>query len=236
LYVFFGHHKAASTWIFNICSAICDRLDLRFETNPELGQGNNLQADFLAFGNASIEHVKELGDFRGFHVIRDPRDIVVSAYFSHKYSHPMEEYDWLSESRKLLKEMPQDEGIHYSIEWRDEQFERMKQWRYGDGRIFESRFETITRWPELEFRNAFKFLGLYPDRLTPSLLDEILEAHAFKNLSGGREIGTEDIQSHYRKGTPGDWMNHLKEGNKDHFKQLYGQLLIDLGYEQDLDW
>jgi hypothetical protein len=236
LHVFFGHHKAASTWIFNLCSAICERLDLSFEANPELGNGSHPTADFLAFGNASIEQVQKLGDFRGFHVIRDPRDIVVSAYFSHKYSHPMEDYDWLSEARTALQAMQQEEGIRYSIDWRYEQFSRMGNWPYSDRRIYESRFETLTRNPDIEFRNIFKFLGLYPDPLNPALLSEILDAHSFVKLSGGRPIGTEDIMNHYRKGMAGDWVNYLQASNKEYFKERYGYLLIDLGYEEDMDW
>jgi hypothetical protein len=42
--------------------------------------------------------------------------------------------------------------------------------------------------------------------------------------------------STFRKGTIGDWRNHFTEEHKDAFKALAGDLLIDLGYESDLDW
>jgi len=236
MYVFFGHHKAASTWIFRICRSICDQLGLSFETNPDLDGGKEPRADFIAFGNAEIHHAKHLSEFRGFHVIRDPRDIIVSAYFSHKLSHPIEGEDWLVGPREILNTVDQEQGLRLSIEWRAEQFKRMGDWMYDHGNIYESRFEILTTWPEVEFKNIFKFLGLLPDPLTPELLTEILEANAFARLTGGRKKGIEDVESHYRKGIPGDWRNHLHGSNKEVVKERYGQLLIDLGYEQNMDW
>lgn len=38
------------------------------------------------------------------------------------------------------------------------------------------------------------------------------------------------------KGSIGGWKKHFKEEHKEAFKQVAGQLLIDLGYEKDLDW
>ena len=112
----------------------------------------------------------------------------------------------------------------------------MGTWEYEHENIYETRFETITTWPEIEFKNVFKFLGLFPDPLTPELFTEVLEAHSFERLSEGRERGIEDIGSHYRKGISGDWRNYFLDDHKDYFKELYGQFLIDIGYEEDNYW
>ena len=42
--------------------------------------------------------------------------------------------------------------------------------------------------------------------------------------------------STFRKGIVGDWMNHMTPEHKAAFKEVAGQLLIDLGYEADEDW
>ena len=42
--------------------------------------------------------------------------------------------------------------------------------------------------------------------------------------------------STFRKGIVGDWMNHMTLEHKTAFKEVAGQLLIDLGYEADEDW
>ena len=40
----------------------------------------------------------------------------------------------------------------------------------------------------------------------------------------------------FRAGQIGNWKNHFTEEHKRLFKENSGQLLIDLGYEKDLDW
>jgi hypothetical protein len=51
-----------------------------------------------------------------------------------------------------------------------------------------------------------------------------------------RRPGQEDAKSHFRKGIVGDWRNYLKPEHIQRFKELCGQQLIELGYEQNLDW
>jgi len=41
---------------------------------------------------------------------------------------------------------------------------------------------------------------------------------------------------HVRAGKTGDWERYFEEPHKDLIKRVAGQALIDLGYENDLDW
>ena len=94
LRAFFGHHRCATSWINLISQKICEGINLRFNNvyNPSMFnkdlksyvKKNN--TEFLSYTNANFNYVKNLDDFIGFHVIRDPRDIVVSGYYSHLYS------------------------------------------------------------------------------------------------------------------------------------------------------
>jgi len=52
----------------------------------------------------------------------------------------------------------------------------------------------------------------------------------------GRKLGEEDITSHGRKGTPGDWKNHFTPALRRQFGEKFGDLLIATGYEKDLAW
>src|SRR5437764_11196712 len=45
--------------------------------------------DFVSSRTADREQLDQLRPIRSFHVYRDPRDIVVSGYFSHRYSHDL---------------------------------------------------------------------------------------------------------------------------------------------------
>ena len=40
----------------------------------------------------------------------------------------------------------------------------------------------------------------------------------------------------FRKGQIGEWRNHFTEEHKQAFKEIYGDLLVKLGYEKDCDW
>lgn len=48
------------------------------------------------------------------------------------------------------------------------------------------------------------------------------------NLFGGTDT--------FRKGQIGAWKLHFKEHHKEAFKEIAGQLLIDLGYEKNFNW
>jgi hypothetical protein len=64
----------------------------------------------------------------------------------------------------------------------------------------------------------------------------IIWENEFVRKTGGRQRGQEDPKSHYRKGVPGDWEEHFQEQHVDRFLELYGDLLIQLGYEKDQRW
>jgi hypothetical protein len=55
-------------------------------------------------------------------------------------------------------------------------------------------------------------------------------------IQTGRHRGEEDITSFLRKGIEGDWKNHFSEAHKQKFKEIAGDLLIELGYERDYRW
>jgi Sulfotransferase domain len=64
----------------------------------------------------------------------------------------------------------------------------------------------------------------------------MVEENSFEQLTGGRQRGTEDSNSFFRKGMAGDWKHYFTKDDKQVFKQEAGELLIRLGYEKDLSW
>jgi len=75
-----------------------------------------------------------------------------------------------------------------------------------------------------------------PAKLSGAELLSIAWRFRFRSLAGGRKQGDEDVTSHYRKGRPGDWVNHFTDHHKILFKELYPDLLVRLGYESSNDW
>jgi len=67
-------------------------------------------------------------------------------------------------------------------------------------------------------------------------LEDAIVSSRFKNVTGGRELGQENMNVHERKGMGGDWKNHFSSIVKEEFKQKFGDLLIKAGYEIDEAW
>jgi hypothetical protein len=285
LLVYFGHHKCASSYVRLILTDLAKIVKLRIgaqhlpqhlplgyekksaelrrRTEAVLEQIAQPDCDLLVFRNAERVYLDTVAahDFRGFHVIRDPRDIVVSGYFSHKHSHATKADDnpWMIEHRARLQGCEQEAGLLLEIDYCAAYFEHLATWNYRHPSVYESRFEVLTVTPEAEFGRILDFLGIHlqqggvigwlrrlaarlagnpaPHTVCPQQAwHEILKRHAFARLSGGRQMGQEDTHHHYRKGTAGDWRNHFTPKVTQVFKQRYGDLLIQLGYERDEAW
>jgi hypothetical protein len=230
------------------------------------------QADFLMFRNAGINHLPADRPYRGFHMIRDLRDIAVSAVHSHRSSHPTDMWADLKDMREKLKTMSFEESLLWELDYLKPIFEQIGGWNYSNPNVKEMRMEDLIARPYSVALEAFQFLGLAGDevvsttgrlvftaktlvnkpgrhighegprgwlrleRMPAERLLGIVHAFNFKRLAGGRTQGKEDTKSHFRKGVAGDWQNAFTPPIKARFKELYGEMLIQLGYERDMSW
>jgi hypothetical protein len=94
------------------------------------------------------------------------------------------------------------------------------------------KYEDLLYRPAEEMGRLLRFLGAKADRWTVS---RCVNEASFEKLSGGRDRG-EEAASFYRKGVAGDWKSVFTEQNKQEFKAVAGDLLIELGYEENNDW
>ena len=67
------------------------------------------------------------------------------------------------------------------------------------------------------------------------VVEDMLRRSSFYFRSG-RQPGQENSHSFFRKGIVGDWRSQFGPEEKRVFKELAGDLLIELGYESDHDW
>ena len=252
LLAFFGHHKCGTRWINSIIRLVCRDLNLKFAyaDNPSMFE-NKLDwfvkendVDFFSYTNADIRFVRAMDNFLGFHVIRDPRDIVVSAYFSHLYSHTTEGWSALLKHREKLEKASQAEGLFIEMEFRKGEFRALDKWDYSQKNVLEIKMEDIMSSPYETTVEAFSHLKLVEE--TPSqgpktkvfvnrLLGFIYK-HRYSKLAKGRKQGEEDVKSHYRKGVAGDWTNYFNEEHCRYFEENYNDLLFKLGYENTSNW
>ncbi|MBB5867143.1 hypothetical protein F4553_000522 [Allocatelliglobosispora scoriae] len=282
LRAFFGRHRTGSTWSRSILADATIALGLTTLTVhvPEQWDGyatigDKVRAekpDVLVMTNCRQEDFDSLPPLVGLNVIRDPRDIIVSGYFSHLHSHPEKlfgiTFTNLVEHRKALKELSEDEGLYREIEFSGLFLDPMSAWNYANPGVLELRMEEILADTRGSWDRALRHLGLVvpakgerlrtaafhwnlaPRRRTPKPLalarrvlpraplhalpstyvDSAVNRFTFAKMSKGRQPGQVDVTSHYRRGIPGDWPDHLTD---DHLKAIsarYGDLVERLGY------
>ena len=171
----FGHHKCASMWVHGIVGRVCLDLGLRHSTaylpdsfGGDLGAFVQKQrTEFLLYGNANFEQVRrlDLSRVRGFHYVRDPRDIVVSGYFSHRNTHATEEWSDLLPYREKLQSVGKDDGLHLEIDFEAGQFDEMRSWKDcpPDVAIEHYRIEELTADPYQRMLDILAGLGVVDD-------------------------------------------------------------------------
>jgi hypothetical protein len=96
----------------------------------------------------------------------------------------------------------------------------------------ELRYERLLLEPVSELEKLFEFLEVDTER---ALLERIAEENSFERWSG-RKPGEEKSGSFFRKGIHGDWKGVFSERDREVFKRNAGELLVELGYESNLDW
>jgi hypothetical protein len=184
----------------------------------------------LFMGYDSFQALPKPDRYRAFFITRDPRDIVVSWYFSTKYSHGVNPY--VAKTRPLLQAIDETEGLKFSISEIERLgiFDALRSWAkaYADPAAKVIRFEDITS--ENSFA-VFRMLFDYCDiKMPDAVLQSLLHDFSFEKLSG-RKKGEEDIKNYYRKGVSGDWKNYFSDSIAAVFNETTHDLVEQLGYE-----
>lgn len=170
------------------------------------------------------------GTSRAFFVSRDPRDIVVSSYFSTLHSHGV--MAGIGESRRVLRGLDEEEGLLQVIQGQRNKglFDAMRSWWHAmdDPDVLLVKFEDLIDPAQTEtlYRDIFRHCDI---NMPTDVLRELLHDYSFARLSG-REAGVEDRQSHYRKGTPGDWQSHFTPRIQRAFDAVAGDLVESFGH------
>lgn len=166
LFAYFGHHKCATLWVNNIISLVCRDTGLKFMNFHDSAMFNYClkeyieenDIDFFAYTNAEYRYVSSLDNYRGFHIVRDPRDICVSAYFSHLHSHPTNNWPELEKHKNELKKLSKEDGLLLEMKFRKKEFEDLYNWNYSRPNVIEIKMETLIQSPYQTFLDIFHFI------------------------------------------------------------------------------
>lgn len=181
--------------------------------------------------NGSVHNAEVLVSDKIKYVIlfRDLRDVALSYgfYVSRTPWHPdFIQYKNLSpgERLKVFADTHLEEYKNWIQLWRDNRDPELS---------IIITYEEMRRNPVKALARAAALFGLDS---SPDLISSIVDQHALDKIPPEADQGPQSIGSVVRKGQVGDWANYFTPELKTIYKERIGQLLIDLGYETDLNW
>ena len=177
-----SHHKVGTSWF----RCVFDHLSVEFGLPIYYGKNYDLPRDqrVLYFQSPAIISPASLPEYRGSHMIRDPRDVVVSGYHYHlwtsetwattkigafaesgrdiKREWPLLPLDHIEDMtyQEYLKSLSREEGIRAEIQRSSTtSIKEMVEWDYDDKNTFEFKYEEIMRNEPEVFRSMFRHFG-----------------------------------------------------------------------------
>ena len=184
------------------------------------------------------------------HAIRDGRDVAISGMHNFWYNSKLDgsPVRLSPEETEIREAYLEDREVFLSggrsIFTEDRIRQRARGWNrivrrgrkvgwelFGDN-YFEFFYEDHLSKPHEALRELFAFLEA---DISPEVIEEVIEANSFEKRSG-RQRGEELSGSFLRKGIHGDWKGVFTDRDKRVFKEEAGELLIELGYEKNMDW
>lgn len=230
------HHRSGTVWFARVLSTVARQYGLHFQQ----GEQDDLDPSTEVFlqDHSQVDR-SALPPYRGSHMIRDPRDMVVSGYHYHLWTEeewarvPREEYDGKS-FQEALNSVGKKRGMMLEMErFCREDLQDMLRWKYDDPAFLELKYEEVIADEAPHFETLFRHYGFHDEAVEVGL--EVAEYYSFQNVSG-RSFGDVEEESHLRSGRTSQWEDHFDDELKSRFKELAGDAVVQLGYEEDSDW
>ncbi len=160
--------------------------------------------------------------------LRDPKDVLISQYFSWKKTHENNS-EVILRARAKLNELSPKLGQRYLVHKELLPYcKAVATWlpQIAAGRAHLLKYEDLLRDFAGAMGPALDLAGLPLDAAGLAALEA---KYSFSSVTK-RAPGTEDISNHYRKGVAGDWQNHFDNRLSELFDDRYGPLCDALGY------
>jgi hypothetical protein len=233
LLVHCSHHKVGTVWFKRVLKAVADSYGLRFEAPRHDRPSDTTEVVFFDNAYRFKHEYVEGRSFRGSHIVRDPRDLVVSAYHYHLRTteawalEPSDEWDGKS-YRDYLGSLNAHDGLMAEITRSARSgLASMGTWDYNQPEFLELRYENVLRDEASAFESLFRHYGFRSSECSASV--ETARRFSLDVVRGHQD-------EHVRSGQPGEWRSAFEPSHSAHFKELTGDLVVRLGYENTTDW
>jgi hypothetical protein len=242
LLVHCAHHKVGTVWFQRVLSTVGGFYGLRFAEVPASYGAGSVSTfapdiDIVVYDRANDFEPESLGGrpYRGSHLIRDPRDVVVSGYHYHRRTdeawvhEPSDRYGGLS-YQAFLHSVDEHDGLMAEIDrGARSSVAEMDAWSYGRPEILELRYEDVVGDEVGTFTRLFTFYGFDAAAVERGLA-------VVEQFSRRHGPGVDEDDPHVRSGEPGEWRRSFAPDHVERFKELTGDLVVRLGYEASPDW
>lgn len=223
------HHKVMTTYFTAVLRPLAFALKLPYQKVHSELPGADARLVLSMHGKLDLA---ALGTYRGVHIMRDPRDMIVSGYHYHKWTH--EEWvhrpdeNGVSYQQKLNRADKHDglfmEIDHFIFFYRP----TLQLWDMGDPDILEVAYEALMGPDRDQMYHAiFAHMGF--DGAVLELAVDLMRLFEAKSRTG-RKAGAVSTGSHLRSGASGQWQAELEPAHIDYIEQELGPVLRKFGY------
>jgi Sulfotransferase domain len=235
------HHKTGTAWMAKVFKAVALRLSVplvMMHSKKVLSAPVSIPS--IIFNNHSdfrgVDWLLQDPDTRIFHLIRDPRDVIISAMHYHKTARE----PWLHKPRSRFNGMTYQQELNSlpddraRLIWEMDNtggrtINAMKAWDYSLEKSCEMKYEELIEDVDaVEFARVASHLGFDYNEVA-SCQEEFRRRSLF-----GRKRLPKSI--HVRSGMSRQWESVYDLGLAQIFVEKFGTALIDLGYEPDNSW
>ncbi len=231
-------HKTASQWVRLVVSdprfCMATGLKPRFAPSMRLNfpeerkpvPDGSVVGSFFTDADTLLA-IDKPDDWRAFFVSRDPRDLLISRYYSLRYSH--REAGDLRSHREAIADLSDEDGVLWMIENRfEDAAERLRSFAAcDDERVVLAKYEDLTGPDRLS--HWMEMLSRLDMDVPRETLGKILDFYRLDRMRAPQSVGRKDEK--YRHGKRGEWRDRFTPAIRNAFENRFGGITAALGYE-----
>lgn len=242
------HHKTGTVWMRTVFRDIAQALDIPLLAIHRTRKYTRIPSEgrviVVNWGGQFAPELWQQEDARFFHLIRDPRDVLLSGARYHE-STSMRTEKFLYEPRAELAGKSYQEHLQslptvedkLKFEMGESHHKTLKQmlaWPYGHPQALDVRYENLIVDTGAElFAEVLGFFGFSNDEIRQGC-EIFIKNSLFGGLADAKPTGR--TASHVKSGKPAQWIAGLPVKTAKLYHEKHAADLIALGYETDDNW